>query len=211
MRLAGIAIAIGGALVCSACNIVVSDEPMFGDEADAPELRPGIWAGDSEKPCDFDTSLPLREWPECANAIAIEPSGGFASIDEESGELERSEMSYQIGDPSLMELMVEENPFANGDEDAGPLYLYSAYRPVTRDAAGMVIEFRGWFVYCGPTVEGQGATESPFEGLTMYNGACFAKDVAALRNAAAESEKLDVKIGRARWVRDLTDTDLKSD
>nr|WP_137676050.1 hypothetical protein [Parerythrobacter lutipelagi] len=202
MTITRIIFAIASAAALSACNIVVSDKPMFGEAADASQFRPGIWLGEQDEPCEIDTDAPFEDWPACANAMIIDEDGDFIQIDEETGERERGEVSYSHGSPSLIELLVEENPMDKGTPLESELYLYLAYRPTSRDAAGLVTEFAGWLVSCGPTDKGKFVTEHPFAGLRLEGEVCVAEDLDALRNAAAQSEELEIDISRVRWVRE---------
>jgi hypothetical protein len=66
----GIVLVLAIAMLCGCTNQVRSTDPWFtkADAADAPSLRPGVWATDNPDPkCKVDEKAPLEAWPDCAH------------------------------------------------------------------------------------------------------------------------------------------------
>jgi len=190
----------------TACNMVVTDKPMFSaaDGAGAPPLRAGVWRID-DPACAFDDHLAQSQWPECAHASP--PLG------------ETAPWLLVAGAPPLLQMPL---PLPSGTS-VSLYYFYMAYRPLKLDAKGRVVEMATWFVQCGapPPPEpgpvklepdakdlsalGKAAlTKAPFPGLTLRTDMadCTADSPAALRNAAKASEALEHPLRVSRWVRE---------
>ena len=64
--------------------MVTTVDPLFtkADEADAPKLKPGVWAGPKSADCAFDERAAVDTWPACANGAIIGQGtlGGYDKI-----------------------------------------------------------------------------------------------------------------------------------
>lgn len=199
-------LAIAGLLTLTACNMVVTDKPMFSaaDGAGAPPLRAGVWRID-DPACAFDERQAQNQWPECAHASP--PLG------------ETAPWLLVAGAPPLLQMPL---PLPKGTSVSVD-YFYMAYRPLKVDEKGRVVEMATWFVQCGappPPAPGPvklepGAkdlsalgkaalTKAPFPGLTLRTDMadCTAATPVALRNAARASEGLEHPLRISHWVRD---------
>lgn len=210
----------------SACNLVVSKEPWF-DAASGPQLKDGLWANLDSPACAVDGTKPIKEWPECAQPMMIRgntysgpPAGGDpASAAARFDPSKWQPLSHVLvdGTPQVDQLYIEA-PAASENAPAaalrGSMYIYLAVKPITRDADGRITETQRWPVMCGQiprnkkTKDGKPVfvTDQPFPGLTVMEGGCIAKDPAALRNAAAQSESVAQSAGMpliiSRWMND---------
>lgn len=210
----------------SACNMVVSDKPWF-DAASGPQLKDGLWANFDSPACQLETGTPLAKWPECAQPMMIRgntysgpPAGGDPAIAAARFDPSKWQAMAHLlvdGDPQVDQLFLEAP--ASGETAPGAaarksMYLYLAVRPTARDADGRITETHRWPVLCGPlprnTKSKDGkpifVTDRPFAGLVVAEGACTAKDPAALRNAVMQSEGIAQAAGFAiitsRWISD---------
>lgn len=206
--------AVGAVLVtaCAAlagCNMVVSDKPMLAPDLAAPKLKPGVWANGDAAKCTYDIGAQLSEWPNCANPMIIRPDGTWLIFNRETGEWRAIEVMLGSGDPTVVQAKLPADvPLGEGKL---PRYIYLAMRPSERDAAGLVVAIDTWLMTCGPiekrdtiSLEARDGmvTKSPFAGLTVIDGNCRPADMAALLNAAKESEALEDDKGAGRWVMD---------
>lgn len=199
------------------CNMVVSDRPWFSetDAAGAPALRDGLWVMLEDADCRFDDSLPADQWPECAGALTVEgnrltsrewdqpEAGGPRTL----SSTDRAEIVLAAGNPRIMQFRSLGKAGDNGKEDSG--WFYVGIRPTAQDASGRITAFNRWLVQCGPPPPpgGRYVTRHPFRGLTVMGSDCTATSLAALRNAAARSERLRNSKGQidtppAHWVRE---------
>ena len=199
-------LAIVGLGALTACNMVVTDKPMFApaDGAGAPPLRAGVWRID-DPACVFDERLPQSRWPACANASP--PLG------------ETAPWLLVAGSPPLLQMPL---PLPKGTA-VSLYYFYMAYRPLKLDDEGRVVEMATWSVQCGPpppqpdgpvklepgakdlSALGKASlTKAPFTGLSLRTDMadCTADSPAAVRNAAKASEGLPRQPGVSRWVRE---------
>jgi len=194
----------------TACNMVVTEKPMFGagDQASAAPIRTGIWR--SDKPgCDVDETLSQDKWPACAGA--------------QPGVADPPFWLQVGGEPSLLQMAL---PIPIGASSTS-VYLYAAYRPLKLDAQGRVTALKTWAVQCGPPPKpgevspgpggaaGSGVNQMP--GMTRsllpglkpgQLGGCTAETAAALRNAAVVSEAWADANPNSHWVRDPIPGDL---
>lgn len=202
-----------GAFLLSACNMVVSNEPMLARGPDTPVLKPGIWVDASDPDCDYDAASSPESWPDCADPAIVTETGDFYTYDASNERWRSVEVLLGTGDPTVVQVRL---PSALSDADAeAPKYIYLALRPREADAAGRFTAISTWIIYCGPVDRedpGQdledAVTKAPFRGLTVVDGNCFAEDTDALRNAATRSEKLEGEPGAARWLREAGDVEL---
>lgn len=213
-------------VLLSACNMVVSEKPWFA-AASGPQLKDGLWANLDTPDCVVDPAKTLAQWPECAQPMMIRGnaySGPPVGTDPAAAATRFDTSKWQPvahvladGTPQIDQIFVEAPA---GAEDAPvaadrkAMYLYIAVKPIVRDAAGRIIETQRWPVLCGPMPKNSKdkngkpnfTTNQPFAGLTVVEAVCTAKDPAALRSAAAQSEGLAQAAGftiiTSRWVGD---------
>lgn len=209
----------------SACNMVVSDTPWF-DAASGPQLKDGLWANFDSPACKLETGTPLDKWPECAqpmmirgNTYAGPPAGGDpaqAAARFDPAKWQALTHLLVAGDPLVDQIFVDLSKASSDDgidrSKAKSFYLYLAVRPAATDSAGQITETLRWPILCGPLPKNRKGkdgkpifeTDQPFAGLTLVEGRCTAKDTAALRNAAAQSEGVAQAAGFAiissRWI-----------
>lgn len=206
----------------SACNLVVSEDPWFG-EADAlgvPTFRDGLWLTVSEPNCRVDEALPAERWPDCAAASYLRGGEWLTMQWEQVGEGKRARRKFvgwtptsgliANGSPLIVQTMFEPDTEDErvGADSPNPEpdrpYWYLALQPTTQDEAGRVTAFELWSVQCGPEPAGAEpgpVTDRPFPGLTIDEHNCEAESVEALRRAATLSEPLGEHM-RSHWVRE---------
>src|SRR5665213_2095557 len=140
------------ALIClvlalCACNMVTSQTPLFSsaDAAGQAQFRSGVWM-DETKGCVIDTSKPIGEWPDCADAWVVHPGEMLAGRDAKAPA--STWQSYKTlltsGNPAVLQVEV-------GDESDGPKgYVYAGVRTLKTDAEGRIVEYKAWPALCGP-------------------------------------------------------------
>jgi hypothetical protein len=207
-------------LLLGACNMVVTKAPLFAksDTIGAPQLRPGVWIEQSDKPCDFDPSKPLADWPACAKgSVVLDGKIGGYNVDANGKKAwTTSELLVAGGNPRVIQVRMEDLDVKGvGDIPIGPMYFYMAAHPTKTDEAGRVIAYTAWPVLCGPPPPADAKTPSggmrsgtlePLPGLTMDkdDNNCTTTSQDAVRAAAAASEKWTPPstLSAVRWVRD---------
>ena len=219
------ALALSAMISLSACNMVVSEKPWF-DAASGPQLKDGLWANLDSPDCVVDPAKTLAQWPECAQPMMIrgnaysgppvgtDPAAAAARFDTSKWQPVAHVLSD--GTPQIDQIFVEPPAGSDGPPvaDRKSMYLYIAVKPIARDSAGLITETRRWPVLCGPMPKNPKdkngkanfITDQPFAGLTVAEAVCTAKNPAALRNAAAQSEGVAQAAGFAivlsRWISD---------
>ena len=222
-----LAIVTAGAVLLSACNMVISNEPMLTRGPDSPMMKPGIWVDAKEQDCEYDASSAPDGWPECADPAIVAEDGRFFTWDKQSESWKAVQMVLGSGDPIVVQAELPKE--LTGGNPMAPRFIYLAMRATDKDADGLITAIETWMVYCGPVEEkgedeegaenldleaamADAVTKEPFEGLTVVQGNCIAEDVAAIENAAALSESMDKEsedgIGGARWLRAADDVEL---
>ena len=207
-------IAIAGLILLSACNAVVTEQPLFtaADEAGAPPLKPGVWLLFEQPDCKADLDLPLDEWPDCAGGGVIHP-GEVIDHDQKApkGVWEHSPFIFAAGEPRIAQLQVKEHVSSGGEDQLKLTYSYAGARATRQDAQGRIVALTYWFVVCGPpppkdkdgndTAMG---TLKPFPGLRMKPGdaTCTTDSKEVVRSAAVASEAYKQGPLDARWLRD---------
>lgn len=202
-----------GATLLTACNMVVSNEPMLARGPDTPMMKPGIWVDATKTDCEYDAETSPESWPECADPAIVAEDGKFFTYEEKDKSWRSVNVVLGDGDPTVVQVsmpaeMRQLNPSV-------PNFLYLALRPTERDAEGYITAISTWLMVCGPTDKKEetqsiddAVTKEPFDGMTMVDGNCMPDDLAALQNAAAASELLDDEPGGARWLRAADDVEL---
>lgn len=225
-----LAFIVAGLALLSACNVVMTKEPLLtqADGAGAPSLRPGVWMFFKDADCKVDESRPFTEWPDCAGGGLVTPGnvkGHKANAPPD--QLEDTPFVLAAGDPRVMQLQVDVDlsmqaeASASGDATASasaspPVhakpYGYAGVRPTKFDDQGRITAFTLWPVQCGPPPpkdkdgnDTAPATLKPLPGIEMKRGdaVCSTSSVSALRNAAKASEAwAPPGRGNSHWLRD---------
>lgn len=205
---------IGAMLLLGGCNMVMTTQPMFSkaDEAGAPRLKPGVWTSGGDASCPLDEKTPMATWPKCADGVVI-GDGAIMASQTVAGRSATSTIDFVMaaGNPRVLQLHGIEMTPGSGLTLAN--YFYGALRPTKTDAQGMITGYTGWIVSCGPpsppATDGAGGkplvgTNAPLPGMTMEPDGqnCTAASPAAIRNAAAASEKWSSSTSASHWVRD---------
>ena len=212
----------------SGCNMVVSERPWF-EAPSGPQLKDGIWAMLDTEDCAVDPAIALPDWPDCARPVLVRGGEylGPASGDDELPPVQRLDPArwdkivhvLADGTPQIDQIASKRPVSASGPPVDGvdvdkPFYIYTAVQPVATDGTGQITARRRWPVLCGPkpsrkagmTGRSRFVTDKPFKGLKIDGDSCTAKDLAALRRAAAGSEAIaggdGYSIIISRWVRD---------
>lgn len=200
----GLAIA---AASLAACNIVVTEAPMFSeaDASGAPVLKPGLW-GMLDGPCEGDLSGPVEAWPECAEGVTITAKAMTGK--NKKGEEESLDYILASGTPRVMQVGLAE------PDSKVTLYFYTGVEPLASDGQGRITAFKGWIVQCGPPppkdakrADGQPRTVTlePVEGMSIdpQETMCMPADKDTVRRAAAASKGYEADKGsKAVWVRE---------
>ena len=220
---------VAGALL-SGCNMVVSERPWF-TEPSGPQLKDGIWAMLDTADCAVDPAIALPDWPDCARPVLVrggEYLGPAAGADElppaqrlDPARWDKIAHVLADGTPQIDQIASRRpvgagGPPVDGVDEGKLFYIYTAVQPTATDSAGRITALRRWPVLCGPKPARKAGkagrsrfvTDKPFKGLAIKGDGCTAKDITALRRAAAGSEAIAGGDGYAiitsRWVRDYT-------
>ena len=209
MRIAAL---IGLGALLAGCNTVTSTTPLFSsaDARGQPQPRPGLWM-DEDNTCVFDTTMPIGQWPGCADAWVVHPGEILAGRD--PGTPASAWTHYKTilvkGDPALLQIEV-------GADSPPKGYIYVGLRPLKFDPQGRVIEYKAWPALCGPPPppdptgeKSTTATQQPIAGLIVDkdHDDCIASAKGPVLVSVGKSEvwggDSDGR-GRdhARWVRD---------
>ena len=191
-------------LLLTACNVVMSEEPLFGeaDAARAPPFRDGAWISMSAE-CQSQWRDP-RAPPPCVEHGQV-VGGRLIAPDEPPG----AAIVAGGGVPLIVQVRFSQEEAATGEPFT--VHIYGALKPTRLDAQGRVVEARRWLVLCGepPPEAGRDSlrreehlTRSPLPGLTIDPelGLCRAHEPQAVRNAARASEAWDEEKAVLRWV-----------
>jgi hypothetical protein len=220
----------GGLALLSACNVVVTKDPLFAqaDSAGAPTLRPGVWMFFKEADCQVDEAKPFTDWPDCVGGGLVSPGnvkGHKAKAPPD--QLEDTPIVLASGEPRILQAQVDVDlsmtaeASANGGATASSSgessaharpYGYAAVRPTKLDSEGRITAFTLWPIQCGPPPpkdkdgnDTAPATLKPLPGMIMKQGdaVCSTASVAALRGAAKASEPWAPQpMPQSHWVRD---------
>ena len=230
-RTVRLALIAAGLALLSACNVVLTKDPLFTQAAGAgaPNLRPGVWLFFKEADCKVDESKPFTEWPDCAGGGLVTPGSVVKGhkANAPADQLEDSPFVLAAGEPRIMQVPVDidmsmqAEASASGDAtvsaSASPPaharpYAYAGVRPTRFDDQGRITAFALWPVQCGPPPpkdkngnDTGAATLNPLPGIEMKPGdaVCSTRSVAALRNAAKASEAWAPQPrGDSHWLRD---------
>jgi hypothetical protein len=217
-----ILVALMGLTLLSACNVPITEKPMFtaADEAGAPPMKPGVWLIFNQPGCQVDVNKPIDTWDDCAGGAVVSP-GDLKGFDAKKGAWEHAAFVLASGDPRVGQVQLDVDTGvsadANGQQQSGSHqkskpYGYAAVRPGKLDPKGQIVTADYWFVYCGPPPpkDKNGAdtamgTMKPLPGMKMKPGdaVCVPASKDALRAAAKASEHWgEAGVSNARWLRD---------
>lgn len=173
-----------------ACNMVISEAPMFG-ESDRAKLIPrdGVWLADVED-CRFDAGQPEASWPKCAVWVIARDRGRELLLTDGKGQSQRIVAIYASGSPAIVQGQWTD------DAKKPPSTLYGFYglEPAKVGPNGRFAAASIWPVECGIK---SGAGIDPFPGISPE---CRPSSKKAIR-AAAKSSRPTAEISRLRWLR----------
>jgi len=204
---------ICASLMLASCNTVTSTTPLFSsaDTSGQAQFRSGVWM-DEDKTCAVDTSKPMTDWPDCADAWVVHPGEILAGRD--PGAPLSAWTSYKTlltrGDPAVLQIEVG----ADGTDPGG--FVYAGVRVLKTDAQGRIVEYRAWPALCGPppapdpTGEKSAVvTDKPIAGLVIDKDKqdCIASAqgpvlISVKASEAWGGDEADRGRDTARWVRD---------
>lgn len=179
------------ALCLAGCRMASSDRPVFNaaDTADAPALKPGLWAL-IEPGCRFNTRTAPEKWPDCATPLALRDG---AAMDVKKGQTGRRNVLIAGGDPAVIQ--------AETDEDGRRAYVYFGLRPLAADGDGTITRARIWPAQCPPPPPQRRRGPPPADSCSMRGQGPVRNAVASSEGAAFAGETGDT--GRvAYWIRD---------
>ncbi|MFC3077307.1 hypothetical protein ACFODL_04315 [Phenylobacterium terrae] len=196
-------------LTLCACNVVMSEEPLFteADAKRAPAFRDGAWVSLTAE-CQAQWRDPKAPPPSCVEHGEVR-GGRLVPPDDPS-------MAVIVaggGEPLIVQVRFTQEEAATGEPFR--VHIYGALKPTRLDERGRIVEARRWLVLCGEPPPGAGQdslrreehlTARPLPGLTVDKelGICRAGTAAAVRAAARASEAWDLEKAVVRWVGDPT-------
>jgi len=185
------AVALVGMLLLGACNMAISDHPMFGEKQRSKKvvLENGIWL-QAKDDCVFDRKLPKEEWPTCAGWLELRDNRVVAASDASEGELPQAILIVD-GKPPLVQAPVETRPNIT-------IYGYLAIEPILYSKLHRVTEARIWPIPCGISI-GTGASPKvdPYPG---FSAECIPTTVEALRHAASKGPADPSDVVNVVWI-----------
>lgn len=195
------------ALMLSACNVVMSEEPLFtqADAAKAPPFRDGAWVSMTAE-CLAQQRDPKAAPPPCAEHGEVR-GGRLVPPDDPA----QAVIVAGGGEPLIIQVQFTQEDAAS--RQPFRVHIYGALKPTRFDDRGRVVEARRWLVLCGEPPPGAGQdslrreehpTRRPLPGLVVDKelGICRASAPAAVRRAARASEAWDVEKAVVRWIAD---------
>lgn len=213
LRLVGL---IAASLTLGACNLVVSQTPMYAvaDAAHAARLRPGVWASPKEG-CEFKASDPAAQWPECASGGIIDDEAirQIPGTQSQPAQVKVDHFPYILaaGDPRVLQLEVS---FAvDPKQPPKTLFYYVGLKPTGYDADGRITAAEVWAIQCGPPPPpakqgdqidpSEMVTKQPLPGMKVDDsGLCSPADKTAIFAAAKPSRAWADPVGVLKWIKD---------
>ena len=180
------------ALLLGACNMVMSDKPMFADD-DRGSLtpRPGLWLN-VDQACRFDPSGPQSGWPQCAMWLVVSGSGDDLVVTDGKGQTQELKALFAAGDPPVIQ--------ARWVDTAKDSRVYYGFLGLTPGAADGNVRFASatvWLVECG-VPDAKSGDISPHPGIGPD---CRPQSQDSIRSAATLSRRPD-NLSEWRWLRD---------
>jgi len=182
-------------LALGACNMVISETPLFAQE-DAANLAPrdGIWMGD-DPDCRFDPKLPESKWPSCAMWIVARPQGELL-LQNGKGEGQPGRFVIAKGQPPVVQIFWRDE----AKEDGKTFYVFFGLEPGSVQPDGKFVFAFSWDVMCG--VKDSSSSEiQPYPGITPE---CRPTSQDAVRSAALASRANAEMAMHWRWLRPET-------
>lgn len=175
-----------------ACNMVISETPMFAD-ADRTDVGPrdGIWLSDDAE-CRFDARRPESDWPECAMWVVVRNSGRELEVSDGKKQRQRLRSLLTAGAPAIIEAQWTDD----AKYPAETTYGFYAYEAQPAEPDGRFVRASTWPVECG-IQDKTGSEIRPFPGITPE---CRPTSRDAIRAAAVSSRRAE-QIERWRWLR----------
>lgn len=175
----------------SACNMVISDTPMFADGDRGTAMpRDGLWLGD-DADCRFDSDQPESSWPECAVWVVVRDSGRVLLFSGK-GESERIGGLFTAGSPAIFQA----EWIDKAKEPARPYFAYYAVEPADVGSDGRFTAASVWPVDCGIQEEPNFDIQ-PFPGISLE---CRPSSTQAIRSAADASRRAR-RMEEWQWLR----------
>jgi hypothetical protein len=182
----------GLSLLLGACNVAMSDKPLFGDaqRSSALVLEDGIWTLD-EPDCKADLGKPRKDWPNCVDWIIVGGSKALVGSDSKPGD-GPEDILIVDGNPPLLQAKVTTS-------GSPPTWGYLVFHSLGNSKTGRVTAVEVWPVACG-TQEGNAANPKihPYPG---FSEECRTTSIDALRAAAARERPADTETVTWRWLR----------
>jgi hypothetical protein len=184
-----------GLLLCmcaalTACNMALSEKPLFAERSSTIRLSDGLWAGSDPK-CTVDLSSPKQQWPKCAGWFVLENSKVVAGSDMKPDE-GAQDVFVVDGKPPLVQAVIK----MSGPERSESYYGYFILEPKDRSSDGRITAVELRPVPCG--VEKTNGNIAPYPG---FDKDCKTTSVPALRAAAARPPGASVEPMLMKWVR----------
>lgn len=174
----------------SACNMVISETPMF-TESDQSALLPkdGVWLGDVED-CRFDAGQAEASWPKCAVWVIARKSGRELVVTDGKRQSQRVVAIFASGTPNV----VQGKWTDDAKKPPSTLYGFYGLEPGKVGPNGRFAAASIWPVECGIK---SGAGIDRFPGISPE---CRPSSKKAIR-AAAKSSRPAAEVSRLRWLR----------
>ena len=181
---------VAAAGLLSACNMVISETPMFGD-SDRATLAPrdGIWLSEDGE-CRFDAARPEAEWPDCAMWVVVHESGRELEVSDGKRQSQQLRTLFVSGSPAIIEALWIDD----AKEPPGAFYGYYAFEPEAAAPETTFMRASLWPVECGVQ---SGSSIRPFPGIGPE---CRPSSKDAIRAAAVSSRRAE-QVKEWRWLR----------
>ena len=168
-------------MLLGACNMVISETPMF-DESDRAKVAPrdGIWLAKVDD-CDFDPAPPEASWPECAAWVVVRNGGRELLVRDGKRQTQRIDSLIAAGTP-----LIVQGRWVDDAKDDGAIY-YAFYALEMERPSNASATATTWPVECG--IQNQpGSDIRPFPGISAE---CRPSSKDAIRKAAVSSRRAE--------------------
>jgi hypothetical protein len=174
----------------SACNIAMSEKPLFTQRSSTVILEDGLWTRSDPK-CSADLTKAKKQWPKCAGWLLLKSSKVVRGSDMKDDE-EAQDVFIVDGRPVLVQALIK----MSGPERSDNIYGYFILEPKDHSKAGRVTAIEFWPVPCG--VDKPDGKVTPYQG---FDQDCRTTSAAVVRAAAARPRGPNVEPMLLKWVR----------
>ena len=180
----------------SACNMAISETPIFAlEDRAAIAPRDGLWL--SEDPdCAFDPNLPETGWPGCAIWLIVRSSRRELLLQDGKGEAQPARYIIAKGHPTVVQVLWRDE----AKEDGKTFYVFFGIEPGSLQSDGTFVTASSWEVKCGV----KDPSSSEIKAYPGIAAECRPESGDGVRSAAVASRTTAEMAMSWRWLRPET-------